>query len=76
VGLLMCQGDSGDDPIEETKQLYLSHMFGHKNSNLLVWPIAPAVNKINHKSGVSANAKMRWSAFLVDSNNQDTLIDI
>lgn len=62
MGLYMRRGKSEDDPIEEvTKQLILNYMFGHKDSNLLLWPIAPAVNAVNHKSGEGANVKIRWS---------------
>jgi hypothetical protein len=49
--------------VEKTKQLIFNYMYGHKNSNLMLWPIAPAVNAINHNTGDRVNAKIQWSTF-------------
>lgn len=46
-----------------SKQLILNYMIGHKNSSLLLFPIAPSVNAINHGKGQDVNAIVRWSSF-------------
>ena len=51
-----------DGEIKEMgKQLILNYMYGHKKSNLLFLPIAPAVHAINHNTGEKVNTKMQWS---------------
>eukprot|EP00957_Ditylum_brightwellii_P009679 729363-Ditylum_brightwellii.AAC.1 len=40
--------DSDDDD-DERVQLFLNYCFGHRDSSLLLYPYAPAVNFINHK---------------------------
>lgn len=50
------------------KQLLQNYCYGHPKSNLLLFPISPVVNYINHapsessNGGVVANAKLQWSS--------------
>ena len=72
-----------DEPDEEqpvnNKQLMLNYVFGHPDSNLLLLPIGPMVNFINHRraSDGGANAEIRWhhlhSDRMVDGKTQDDL---
>jgi len=62
--MYMHEGGANESQIvEKTKQLIFNYMYGHKNSNLMLWPIAPAVNAINHITGDKVNAKIQWSSF-------------
>jgi len=56
-------------------ELLLNYCFGHANSSLLLLPLAPVVNWINHHSNNSnnnqtsssrANAKIQWPAHHTD----------
>ncbi|CAB9512057.1 Guanylate cyclase [Seminavis robusta] len=59
-------GDSIRDPNKEVwqdgKQLVLNYMYGHAESNLLLFPYSPVVNYINHANSTAANAKLQWSS--------------
>jgi len=72
-----------DDPDEEkpvnNKQLMLNYVFGHPDSDLLLLPIGPMVNFINHRraSDGGANAEIRWhhlnSDHIVNKKTTDDL---
>ncbi len=51
----------------EGQQLLLNYCYGHKNSSLLLYPVAPVVSAINHNSVENANTKIQWSTL---SNHQ------
>lgn len=44
-----------------SSQLLLNYCFGHKGSNMLLFPFGSGFNYINHQSGGKANAKIVWS---------------
>jgi len=58
--LVMCGSQTKQYVQCEFEQLFLNYCFGHRDSSLLLYPYAPAVNFINHKSE-SPNAYIRWS---------------
>lgn len=54
--------DINDNDDVNNKQLMLNYVFGHPESDLLLLPIGPMVNFINHRreSDGGANAEIRW----------------
>ena len=45
---------------ERKQQLMYNYCYGHTESNILLFPVAPGVNYINHQPGDRANAKLEW----------------
>lgn len=62
-----------------SEQIILNYCFGHPKSDVLLFPLAPAVNAINHSPPNVANAKIEWSTFpyhqseLLTTNSSDIL---
>jgi hypothetical protein len=50
--------DSDDEPVNE-QQLMVNYLYGHPDSDLLLLPVGPAVNYINHNRQ-RPNAEIRW----------------
>lgn len=50
--------DPDPDPVND-KQLMLNYLFGHPDSDLLLLPVGPMVNFINHNHQ-QPNAEIRW----------------
>lgn len=46
-----------------SEQLILNYCFGHAQSDVLLFPLAPAVTAINHASPGSSNTRIQWSSF-------------
>lgn len=43
------------------QQLWTSYVCGRHDSNVLLWPMAPGVNFIQHSSDEAPNVKLQWS---------------
>ncbi|KAG7347373.1 SET methyltransferase domain containing protein [Nitzschia inconspicua] len=50
--------DPDDDPVND-QQLMLNYLYGHPDSDLLLLPVGPMVNYINHNHE-QPNAEIRW----------------
>ena len=62
-----------DDDDVNKKHLILNYVFGHRDSDLVLLPIGPMVNFINHrrKSDGGANAEIRWHNLNEKWENKD-----
>mmetsp|Transcript_85556 Transcript_85556/g.173569 ORF Transcript_85556/g.173569 Transcript_85556/m.173569 type:complete len:631 (+) Transcript_85556:145-2037(+) len=72
AGLEMVDEDEGF----EAKQLMLNYAFGHRDSDLLLLPIGPMVNFINHKRSSGANVEIRWHHVEENGESRDNTEDM
>ena len=63
--LVIFNSDDVDDPnatvTKEGAQLLLNYVYGHPESNLMLFPYSPVVNYVNHNASIY-NAEIRWSS--------------
>jgi hypothetical protein len=51
----------GEDEASQYDQLLLNYAYGHADSSLLLFPLGPAVNLVNHPNqGKEANVALKW----------------
>jgi hypothetical protein len=60
--------DEGD--AINNKQLLLNYCYGHEHSDVLLLPIAPMINALNH-DGIAPNAKLVWHQVNNNNNNNE-----
>jgi hypothetical protein len=71
----------GEDEASRYHQLLLNYAFGHADSTLLLFPLGPSVNLVNHPGqGEKANVALRWYGGGPDSSplagfHEETLLD-
>ena len=63
--------DPDDDPVND-QQLMLNYLFGHPKSDLMLLPIGPMVNFINHNRQ-QPNAVIRWHTVKETHQEQSAL---